>query len=147
VSDNDHAPEALFGHCVSVYEEMLKTAKVVPLYDQEDTDEVVVWEGMLTTLITSKLNLSVPYYTSITRALKRMGCIRQIKRGGGTAPSQWELIREPTIELFDESKPLKAKPQDKYSLMQEQLNSQNSRLLRLERVLEKIIQEQEEIHG
>lgn len=136
------APEALFQHCQKVYEAMLGDAKIMLWEDDHSGGEFVVWEGMLTTLITGQLHLSVPYYTSITRALKRMGCIRQIKRGGGTAPSQWELIREPTIELFDESKPLKAKPTDRYGLMQEQLSNHNTRLLRLERALQRIIDEE-----
>lgn len=68
----------------------------------DGTTEIIVYEGKLTELITQKLYLSVPYYTSITRALKSMGCIRQLRRGGGSSPSQWELIREPTPELWAE---------------------------------------------
>lgn len=139
---SDDAPEALYQHCVKVYEEMLSTAKVATSEGDQGHYEYVVWEGMLTTLITSKLNLSVPYYTSVTRALKRMGCIRQIKRGGGTAPSQWELIREPTEQLFNETKPLKAKAQDKYALMQDQITNLNKRVAVLERALKRIVMEE-----
>jgi hypothetical protein len=33
-----------------------------------------------------------------------MECIKQLRRGGSSTPSQWELIREPTLEAFLESR-------------------------------------------
>jgi hypothetical protein len=57
---------------------------------------------MLTKLVCEDLGLAVPYYTAVTRKLKDMGCIRQLKRGGGSSPSQWELIREPTADLWND---------------------------------------------
>lgn len=145
--EQDNAPTALYLHCVSTYNQMLLTAQVrttsEPGKDSAEAREVVVWEGMLTSLITGELNLSIPYYTSVTRALKRMGCIRQLRRGGGTSPSQWELIRDPTPELFEKAEPRKEKRTDKYSLMQEQLTSMNRRLLKLEVALANIIEEEE----
>lgn len=94
-SSQGDAPAAmLYQHCESAYNKMLESAKRV--------DGAVVWEGALTRLITRDLNLSIPYYTSITRTLRAMGCIRQLKRGGGTAGSQWELINDPTEDKFNE---------------------------------------------
>ena len=89
---------ALFHHCEDTYHEMLYQAKPEVL-DGSD-EEVMVYEGFLTELITNKLNLSVPYYTSITQALKKMGCARQLRRGGSNTQSQWLLIKEPTPEAF-----------------------------------------------
>jgi len=68
----------------------------------QDTREgkLLIYEGFLTTLVTRQLNLSVPYYTSVTNVLKRMGCVRQLRRGGGSAPSQWLLIKEPQEKDF-----------------------------------------------
>lgn len=141
---DDNTPAALYLHCVNVYNRMLQEARVVT--DVGDGSEpMVVWEGMLTALITSKMNLSVPYYTHVTRSLKKMGCIRQLKRGGGTAPSLWELITDPTPELFAEldNNPTQQarKTTDRFSLLQQQVIDQNRRLLVLERAFEKIIEE------
>jgi hypothetical protein len=66
----------------------------------EGNSSVIVYEGFLTKLVTVKLNYSVPYYTKLRVCLVQMGCMKQLKRGGGTAPSQWEMIYEPTYEAF-----------------------------------------------
>lgn len=137
MSDND-APVALYGHCLTTYQTMLSEASGIV----EDDSTIIVWEGMLTRLITSQLNLSVPYYTAVTKALKRMGCIRQLKRGGGTAPSQWELLKEPTEELFINAVPKRIPKMDRYELLQMQVDTLNNRVLKLEKVLENIIKEE-----
>src|SRR5947207_2735468 len=85
---------ALFGHCVAVYAAMEKSAR--------RAGGMVVYEGMLTRLMAGPpLMLSTPYYTKIRRELLRMGCIRQLKRGGGNSASQWELCTPPTEELYN----------------------------------------------
>lgn len=136
--EHDVAPVALYGHCLLTYQAMLSDATAIVVEDKT----IIVWEGMLTRLITSQLNLSVPYYTAVTKALKRMGCIRQLKRGGGTAPSQWELLKEPTEELFSDAMPTKIVKADKWELIQGQVDSLNNRVLRLEKILENIIKEE-----
>lgn len=101
-------PPALFEHCVNTYNAMMEEAHAVTTDDLNGKiDEVIVYEGFLTQLITGKLNLSVPYYTSIRKALIEMGCIRQLRRGGSTTQSQWELIYEPTLEMFLKKQPVK----------------------------------------
>lgn len=92
---------AIYEHCQNVYRQMESEAK---LHASEYKDETfpnakLVWEGHLTKLF-NRLHLSVPYYTSVTRELKRMGCIKQLRRGGGNSPSQWLIMTEPTEELF-----------------------------------------------
>jgi hypothetical protein len=87
---------ALYEHCRTVYKLMEEEAKLIHP-DQGGT--TLVWEGHLTKLF-QRLHLSVPYYTSVTRELKRMGCVTQKRRGGGNAPSQWIILTEPTEELF-----------------------------------------------
>ncbi len=121
---------------------MLQEARIEPSGD-------VVWEGMLVNFITGRMNLSVPYYTTITRALKRMGCIEQIKRGGGTAPSQWRLVTEPTLTKFEDTQPRRSnrKPIDKYEMLQDQLTQLSRRIVVLEAALEKVIQEEENKYG
>lgn len=139
-------PPALYEHCVRTYEAMLAQAKTltvtskgVELEDRsvdpdEDTtaSEIIVYEGFLTQLITGKLNLSVPYYTSITRALVRMGCIRQMRRGGGASPSQWELIYQPTEKAFYDTHPKKAPKQTKDEAHAEQIRNLAQRVTDLE---------------
>jgi hypothetical protein len=88
---------AVFEHARIVYREMQDHASRKSL---DSGESVIVYEGRLTKLICEDLRYSVPYYTSIRKALQTMGCIRQLRRGGGSTPSQWELITEPTRELF-----------------------------------------------
>lgn len=106
---------ALYEHCVRAYETMLAEAtpvtRAVDIAMLEDSNvqeaspathvRIVVYEGFLTQLVTGKLNLSVPYYSTIRKSLIRMGCIRQLRRGGGNTPSQWELIHAPTLDAFE----------------------------------------------
>lgn len=98
-TDKDVLP-AIFDHCLRTYKEMLSESRTVAEITGKDATRVVVYEGFLTNLITQKMRLSVPYYGRIRSLLIDMGCIRQLKRGGGTAPSQWEMITEPTVEMF-----------------------------------------------
>lgn len=83
---------ALFRHCCTVYEAMNDLA--------EDGLHGRTYEGFLTHLF-NDLDLSVPYYTMVMKKLKAMDCVRQLVRGGGSAPSQWLLLQEPTMELFN----------------------------------------------
>jgi len=131
-SDVD-APPALFEHCVKVYESMLSDAHAVTTDDLNGSvGEIIVYEGFLTQLITVKLNLSVPYYTSVRKALTNMGCIRQLRRGGSTTPSQWELIYEPTLDAFMRQQPKKERKPDKYQQQQELIDNLNNRVAQLE---------------
>lgn len=140
----DESPQALYQHCERTYRAMLNEASGKLMFDEEANQEriYVVWEGMLTQFITGKLNLSVPYYTYITRALKRMGCVRQLKRGGGTSPSQWELIKEPTLELFESSHAPRKKREDKDALYNQRFTDLEGRLKKLEQALQNIIDEE-----
>lgn len=140
--EQEVAPAALYDHCVKTYNALITGAKTKLIEDGETSTTIVVWEGMLTALITQKLYFSTPAYTSITRALKRMGCIRQLKRGGGTAPSEWELIKEPTIEAFLHDLAPKVIEQNKYALQQTQITSINARLMTVEALLRNLFDEE-----
>jgi len=140
MSDKDEvAPAAIYGHCLTTYQAMLSTAQIV---EGDAGEEMVVWEGMLTHLI-SDLHLSTPYYTKIRRDLLRMGCVAQLKRGGGTAPSQWRLIKEPTIDLFNEAQEPKAPPIDKYEILKQDFLQIVRRVQVLEEALENVIRNAE----
>lgn len=94
---DDMTMPAMFDHSVAVYNEMRANAKPVGV---EGEGRMLVWEGFLTKL-TKRLGLSTPYYTMVRRELIRMGCIRQLRRGGGNSASQWELVKKPTQELYN----------------------------------------------
>jgi hypothetical protein len=92
----DEAPPKLFEHCSVIYEGMKKTARGV----QVEGTYALVYEGYLTRLFADK-QLAMPYYTAVMRRLKAMGCVRQLSRGGGSSPSRWELLNEPSFDDFD----------------------------------------------
>lgn len=133
---------AIFEHACNVYKTMEADA-VLYWRDPQDQDKgkLLVWEGHLTKLITG-LNLSVPYYTSVTRELKRMGCIRQMRRGGGNATSQWELLREPSEELWRDNSTrtsgISSRKGDKLTMLE-------ARLIQAEKVIAKMSSDYETI--
>jgi hypothetical protein len=127
------APPALYEHCCRAYEAMLHEAKRIPVdTDSAETEYTILYEGFFTRLITGKLNLSTPYYTSVKDALVRMGCMRQLRRGGSTTPSQWELITKPTLELFMADRPIKAPTQKREDMLEQQIQNLSERLTRVE---------------
>lgn len=136
-------PLTLYVHCLNTYNKMFENSRRVtstegsPIADDQYDDSMIVYEGMLTHLIIQDLGLSTPYYTKVTRALKGMGCIRQLSRGGGTAKSQWELMRTPTEALFNQAMPPKVKV-DKYAMLEGQIATLSSRISELEEVLHNI---------
>ena len=91
------APPKLFEHCITVFAAMRKQAKPAEI---EGTPGLV-YEGYLTRLF-ADLGLAMPYYTAVMRRLKAMNCVKQLSRGGGSSPSKWELLNEPSFEEFDE---------------------------------------------
>jgi|SRR5262245_43065976 len=122
---------ALFEHACRVYEEMRRTA--VPWKDAQPVDGVqpYVYEGHLTTLF-RKLALSVPYYTSIKNQLAGMGCIEQLRRGGGSTPSKWVLWHEPELEAWKEFAPTKSRRGNATQMMQGQIKDLSDRVSKLE---------------
>lgn len=141
----DEVTPALFHHCVQTYEAMFKKAT----RQQFDSGSYgVVYEGALTQLVTQELNLSVPYYTHVTRALKQMNCIRQLRRGGGSSPSQWELITAPTEEVFRKevgtisltSAPSKYATREELAHLQQQLSDQGKIITELSTNFNRILE-------
>lgn len=125
-------PPALYRHCKMIYDKMMERA-------HEETHEdgsMIVYVGFLTHLI-QELSLSSPYYTFGTQALKKMGCIRQLSRGGGRAQSRWELIRSPTEDLFllanpDDASKAQLGRQGSNAMLQAQIKDLNNRVNVLE---------------
>lgn len=139
--DGDTSPEAIFLHCQKVYKIMTEEAE---LKTDDLEQEILVWEGMFTALITQQANLSIPYYSKITKALKEMGCIRQLKRGGGTSPSQWELIKAPTLDLYENRITHSRVPRaTQFAQLQGRVNSLEKRVAILEGALQRFIDGEE----
>jgi hypothetical protein len=67
------------------------TYNVLNQMAQEATGDPLVYTGYLTKLIGSIC--SPTYYGKIVRTLIDMGAIEQYARGGGTAASQWRILR------------------------------------------------------
>jgi hypothetical protein len=84
---------ALFEHACNVYKEMVAQSEI------DEELELVVYDGHLTNLF-KKLRLSVPYYTEIRNRLISIGCIEQLRRGGGSATSRWVLWKEPDLDQW-----------------------------------------------
>jgi len=119
---------ALFEQCLEVYETMADSASFMKPYPDSD-DELLVYEGFLTRLITKDLNYSNPYYTKVTKRLKAMDCIRQVKRGGSTTPSRWALLKTPQLEHFkDVSSQVSTRPSGRIEGIEQQLRDINKRL-------------------
>lgn len=128
-----------YQYCVDAYSLMKDNAQY---YTAEQTGSVAmtVWEGFFTKLITEDLNLSVPYFTTIRRELIRMECIRQLRRGGGSSPSQWELLRPPTEDLWHSAPPKRSQTNSKQEANAGQIGDLIKRLELLEQHVNVIIQ-------
>ena len=130
---------ALFGHCQRVYREMHARSKRADENEESDGYDVIVYEGMITKLICSDLNYAMPMYTRILRCMQELGCIRQIRRGGSTTPSLWELIKEPDENAFLALVPKKRKPVSKVEMLADQVNSLTSRVNQMETTLDQLV--------
>lgn len=123
-----------FRYCVQVYQVM----KNESFYHGES--DQTIWEGFFTKLITEDLGLSVPYYSTIRRELMRMECIRQLRRGGGSSPSQWALLHEPTEELWHNAPAKRMQTNSKQDATAGQVGDLIKRLERVEQFVETILQ-------
>lgn len=118
----------VFDHCVRVYKEMAEQSR----WEKVDEDhEWFVYEGYLTKLFQS-LQLSVPYYTKVMEVLKAMGCLEQIRRGGGNTPSRWRLVLPPEEESFNSFINVKRTGKGRLAKAEQELRSAHKRIGDLE---------------
>jgi len=130
------APPKLFEHCLSVFAAMKKEAQPTLI----EGEHALVYEGFLTRLF-SQLQLAVPYYTSVMQRLRRMGCVRQLSRGGGNAPSRWELLKDPDLDDFESAETRRIQGSTKIGQLQGQVSALNQRVASLEERLGRITEE------
>ena len=126
---------AMFEHAVRVYNQMHDEGQ-----PDLDLSGLFVYEGHLTNLF-KKLLLSVPYYTEIKNHLVAMGCIEQVRRGGGNGTSRWVLWKEPTLEEWKGTKPTRAKRGNAQTMTAQQVKDLTERM----RVLEAKIDYMQEV--
>jgi hypothetical protein len=152
VTEEEEVPTlpAVFEHAANVYKVMEEEAKLV---EAAEYGHVLIWEGHLTKLF-SRLHLSVPYYTSVMRELKRMGCVTQKRRGGGNAPSQWLILHEPTEELFRQDNSSSGnhstRRQTKLQMLEQQVRDQGRIIAEIQTnydLIIDILQEREATHA
>jgi hypothetical protein len=122
----------MFDHCLTVYKKMA----------EEATDDL--YEGFSTKLVQS-CGLPSPYYTAVMRRLKEMGCIEQLRRGGGNAVSVWKLIRPPTEFLFDAIDLSNRRKPTRYDSVEQKVRDLNARVLEMETVINVIGRKLEQV--
>jgi hypothetical protein len=118
--------QALFRNCNIIYDAMQKVSEIEEL----EGEKVRIYHGHLTRLF-SEYGIAVPYYTSVTRRLRDMDCIRQIRRGGGNAPSVWLLVQAPTEEMFEKAPETLTRPGGRSTMsfqLRQQIIDLNNRL-------------------
>ena len=109
----------LYDHCVEVYDAMDARASVhVP----GTTDRV--YNGYLTPLFES-LGLGLSTYTPVMRRLTDMDCVAQVWRGSRSRPSAWKMLRRPTPELFNDTRPV---PRSRLALLEERVDHLEAKL-------------------
>lgn len=136
----------VFRYCCDVYKIMDSEANTIRS-DDPSGGSMRVWEGFTTKLIRDRMGLSVPYYTAIRSNLLRMGCVRQLRRGGGSSASQWELIREPTEELWNTAPHKRSYSASKQDAALGQITDVVRRLTRLEQNFDTLIRAMAENGG
>jgi len=137
---NEELPK-VFIHCAKTYEMMLKH-KSSNTYEGKP-----VYRGHLTKDMEEHLGLTTAQYSRVMKMLNDMGCVYQLKRGAGRAPSEWVLANTPTYESFAYVKGKqinrvhrRVRPEDqRFSDIIIMINELSERLERVESVISKLI--------
>jgi hypothetical protein len=92
----------MWDHIKDIFTAMNERAQDEDLHQGDelvDPETQRVYTGHLTSLF-AELQKPAPYYTDIMTALKAMGCVEQLRRGGGSAESKWVICYPPTEEGY-----------------------------------------------
>lgn len=134
-TDATYRQPAMFTHCETVYNELLKRA--VP----DDASDSFVYTGFLTKLF-QDVRLSSPYFSKVMRALTEMDCTRQLRRGGGGSTSTWMLIQPPTPSLYEvyaNSASTQTTRRGGSDSQQQQVRDLNARVGKLEAIVTQLV--------
>lgn len=85
----------LYDRCVTIYNALYEQSQVA--------HEGRVFTGLVSNIF-AEHKLSLGYYTPVMQRLRDMGCIEQIRRGGGGKPSVYMIYSAPTIGAYEDSK-------------------------------------------
>jgi hypothetical protein len=129
-------PESkMYRHCRTVYERMLEEA-------DKDSNGNNIYRGFLSILVRDDLHLPIPYYTTIKQTLEQLGCIEQLKRGGGTTYSEWRLFFPPDQHLFEQSRSLiQRRKMSSMAMIEQSITALNNRLVEVERQVAWLLKE------
>lgn len=117
----------IFEHCLVAWRAMVKESIAADGYNP-DTDLPRLWRGSLTKLFEEE-GLGISRYTMVTNLLKQMDCIFQRRRGGGTTPSEWVLLKEPDLDEYTKTNLQDAKMAGKRgNLVDQRINDLTQRL-------------------
>ncbi len=117
----------IYEYSVQTYEEMVEQASTEGLGSAYGDEEGLVYDGHTTKLIRD-LGLPTPYYTKVLKELKRMDCIRQLRRGGSTTTSRWLLMQEPTVDLFTKMQASNKPGGSRMDILEQQMRDIRDRL-------------------
>ena len=109
---------ALYDWSLKVWTEMQTRATMEVL--EEGEDPKMIYEGHLTNLFRD-LQVPNPYYTTVRKKLMQLGCLVQLRRGGGSALSKWELVKKPSEEAFKDAGELNRVPRGKVGILEQQV--------------------------
>jgi hypothetical protein len=129
---NDRPTSIVYDHCVRVYDEMAAQARREAV---SNGPVALVYQGYLTKLFAS-LQLSVPYYTKVMDVLKSMGCLEQLRRGGGNSPSRWILIRRPEEDSFNSFINMKRTGKGRLAIAEQQIRDAHRRMNDMDSAIE-----------
>lgn len=132
-SQLEEAPPRLYDHCLTVFGAMKKSSSAAMI----EGKHALIYEGFLTRTF-NELGLATPYYTSVMHRLRKMGCVRQLSRGGGNSPSKWELIKDPEWDAFEAAEQKKLRGTTQLDALRSEVTALNSRLVRLEDIVERM---------
>jgi hypothetical protein len=121
-----------FQQCEYLYNGLLKAAgdNVVNGFHR--------YSGMITHLA-DDLGFTIEQYSKANRALKMMGCIKEVRKGARNTPTELNLIKPPTIEEWAElgnerniSRPMR----ERFERIEQANRDQEERITKLEKALE-----------
>jgi hypothetical protein len=88
---NHRQPPMAYIHLCDIWKLMRDEAR--------QASEGWVWEGSTTSLF-DRLEKGRALYTQVMTRLANMGCVLQLRRGGGPQPSIWLIQKAPTLDDF-----------------------------------------------
>lgn len=120
---------ALLKHSYSAYDLLASLAEPVAL---DEDNEVLMYTGSVTSTLLNIEGINTGNYSMVMNALKVMGCIDQIVKGGGRTKSTIKLNYPPDLTKFLATRETKKHGRAKDRAVQQQVSDIVERLTRVE---------------